>query len=78
VIDVPEIVRMTKSGQHVWHVLAQAKIRAYCEQILADFSISDITHVLHDLLKLLENTQRVDSKQLNDEDENPLNCVRLG
>src|SRR5215831_224917 len=65
------IVTMTKSGQHVWHVLAQPKIRSYYEQILADFSISDTTHALHYLLKLLENMKRVDSKQLNDEDKNP-------
>ena len=64
------IVRMTKSGQHVWQVLAQPKIRAYYQDILADFSISDTTHALHYLLKLLENMQRVDRRQLNDEDEN--------
>ena len=62
------IVRMTKSGQHVWQVSAQPKIRAYYEQILADFSISDTTHALHYLLKLLENMKRLDSKQLNNED----------
>ena len=63
------IVRMTKSGQNVWHVLAQPKIRAYYEQILADFSISDTTHVLHYLMKLLENMKRLDSKQLSNEHE---------
>src|SRR5215475_2871505 len=63
------IVRMTKSGQHVWQVLAQPKIRSYYEQILADFSISDTTHALHYLLKLLENMKRLDSKQLNNVDE---------
>ena len=57
------MVRMTKSGEHVWHVLAQPKIRAYYEQILADFSISDTTHALHYLLKLLENMKEVDSNQ---------------
>jgi hypothetical protein len=51
-------------------VLAQPKIRAYYQNILADFSISDTTHALHYLLKLLENMQRVDRRQLNDEDEN--------
>jgi DNA-binding MarR family transcriptional regulator len=66
------IVRMTKSGQHVWHALAQPKIRAYYEQILADFSISDTTHALHYLLKLLENMKRLDSKQLNNEHEEPV------
>jgi DNA-binding MarR family transcriptional regulator len=63
------IVRMTKSGQHVWQVLAQPKIRSYYEQILADFSINDTTHALHYLLKLLENMKRLDSKQLNSEEE---------
>ena len=66
------IVRMTQSGQHVWQVLAQPKIRAYYEQILADFSISDTTHALHYLLKLLENMKRLDSKQLTNEDEDRL------
>jgi len=65
------IVSMTKSGQHVWHVLAQPKIHSYYEQILVDFSISDTTHALHYLLKLLENMKRVDGRQLGDEDENP-------
>jgi DNA-binding MarR family transcriptional regulator len=66
------IVRMTNSGEHVWHVLAQPKIRAYYEQILADFSISDTTHALHYLLKLLENMERLDNKQRTNEDEDPL------
>src|SRR5512137_2941954 len=47
------VVRMTDSGRHVWQVLAQPKIRAYYEQILADFSINDVTHTLHYLLKIL-------------------------
>ena len=54
------IVRMTKSGHHVWHTLAQPKIHAYYDQVLADFSITDATHTLHYLLKLLENMRRVD------------------
>ena len=63
------IVSMTKSGHHVWHVLAQPKIRSYYEQVLADFSTSDTAHALHYLLKLLENMERVDSKQRTEEDE---------
>jgi DNA-binding MarR family transcriptional regulator len=55
------IVRMTKSGHHVWHTLARPKIHAYYDQVLADFSISDATHTLHYLLKLLENMKRLDS-----------------
>jgi len=62
------IVSMTKSGRHVWDVLAQPKIRSYYEQVLADFSTSDTTHTLHYLLKLLENMERVDSRQRDDEE----------
>jgi DNA-binding MarR family transcriptional regulator len=66
-----KIVKMTKSGQHVWRVLARPKIRAYYEQILADFSINDTTHALHYLLKILENMKRVDSSQPDAENEAP-------
>src|SRR6218665_2969881 len=61
------IARMTKSGQHAWHVLAQPKIREYYDQILVDFSITDTTHTLHYLLKLLENMKKVDVDQLSDD-----------
>jgi DNA-binding MarR family transcriptional regulator len=63
------IVTMTSSGRHVWQVLAQPKIRAYYEQILADFSINDTAHALHYLLKMLENMKRLDSEQLNGQEE---------
>src|SRR3974390_3462240 len=55
------IVTMTDSGRHVWRVLAQPKIRAYYEQVLADFAINDAAHALHYLLKILENMQRLDA-----------------
>jgi DNA-binding MarR family transcriptional regulator len=54
------IVTMTASGRRVWQVLAQPKIRAYYEQVLADFSVNDIAHALHYLLKMLEAMQRLD------------------
>jgi DNA-binding MarR family transcriptional regulator len=54
------IVTMTPSGRHVWYVQAQPKIRAYYEQVLADFSINDIAHALHYLLKMLEAMQQLD------------------
>jgi DNA-binding MarR family transcriptional regulator len=63
------IVTMTLSGRHVWQVLAQPKIRAYYEEILADFSINDTAHALHYLLKILENMKRLDKEQLRDQDE---------
>ena len=56
------LVTMTDSGQHVWQVLAQPKIRNYYEGVLADFSVNDLTHTLHYLLKMLENMQRVDKE----------------
>jgi DNA-binding MarR family transcriptional regulator len=56
------VVTMTDSGRHVWQVLAQPKIRAYYEQILGDFSVNDVTHTLHYLLKILENMQRLDAE----------------
>lgn len=56
------VVRMSDSGRHVWQVLAQPKIHAYYEQILADFSVNDVTHTLHYLLKMLENMQRLDAE----------------
>lgn len=58
------IVRMTPSGRHVWEVLARPKILGYYDAVLADFSISDVTHTLHYLLKMLENMERVDAAQL--------------
>ena len=57
------VVRMTDSGRHVWQDLALPKIHAYYEQILEDFSINDVTHTLHYLLKMLENMQRLDTER---------------
>ena len=54
------LVTMTKSGRHVWEVLAQPKIRAYYGEVLGDFSINDVTHTLHYLLKILDNMKRLD------------------
>ncbi len=56
------VVTMTDSGRHTWHDLALPKIHVYYEQILADFSINDVTHSLHYLLKMLENMRRVDDE----------------
>ena len=56
------VVTMTDVGRHVWRVKAQPKIRAYYDEILSDFSISDMSHTLHYLLKMLENMERVDAR----------------
>jgi DNA-binding MarR family transcriptional regulator len=57
------VVTMTESGRHVWQDLALPKIRGYYDEILADFSVNDVTHTLHYLLKMLENMQRLDTER---------------
>lgn len=62
------LIRMTEHGNHVWLVQAQPKIQAYYEQALDEFSLGDITHALHYMLRLLENMQRLDR---NPDDDGP-------
>ncbi len=57
------VVTMTETGRHVWEVLALPKIRTYYEQILGGFSVEDVTHTLHYLLKMLENMQQLDGER---------------
>lgn len=55
-----KLVTMTAHGRKVWHEDAQPKIRAYYEAALADFSVGDLTHTLHYLLKLIDNMEHID------------------
>lgn len=57
------LITMTATGRRVWTTLAQPKIREYYREVLGDFSITDATHTLHYLLKMLENMKRVDARQ---------------
>ncbi len=57
------VVKMTDTGRHVWHQLALPKIHGYYEEILKDFSVNDVTHTLHYLLKMLGNMQRLDAER---------------
>jgi DNA-binding MarR family transcriptional regulator len=57
------VVTMTAPGARLWRLRAQPKIRAYYAQALDDFSVNDLTHTLHYLLKLLGNMQRLDDPQ---------------
>lgn len=57
------LITMTETGRRVWQVDAQPKIFAYYEDTLTGFSVNDIAHTLHYLLKLLENMQRIDNAQ---------------
>lgn len=54
------VVTMTESGRHVWQEQALPKIRAYYGEVLEDFSLNDVTHMLHYLLKMLQNMERLD------------------
>jgi len=57
------VVTMTDSGRVVWQLKALPKIRAYYGRVLADFSVSDLTHTLHYLLKMLDQMQRLDDER---------------
>jgi len=57
------LVSMTPAGLHVWQDAALPKIHAYYAQALEGFSVNDITHTLHYLLKLLDNMAQVDGRQ---------------
>lgn len=54
------LIRMTPHGRRVWQEKAQPKIQAYYEQALNEFSMGDVTHMLHYLLKLLGNFEQLD------------------
>lgn len=69
------VVTMTESGRHVWQDLALPKIHGYYDLILADFSVNDVTHTLHYLLKILENMQRLDAERLSAEENDEAQTV---
>jgi DNA-binding MarR family transcriptional regulator len=54
------LVRMSASGRQLWLQHAVPKINAYYDDVLTDFSVDDVTHALHYLLKLLDNMKRID------------------
>ena len=68
------LVRMTPSGQQVWHTLALPKIHDYYSQVLQDFSLNDTVHAVHYLLKILHNMQRLDQP---DTEETPGSSLGL-
>lgn len=55
------LVRLTPAGRQVWQRHAVPKIHAFYEQALDGFSINDMAHTVHYLLKMLENMQRIDA-----------------
>ncbi len=63
------LVTITESGRYVWQVLALPKIHAYYEQVLADFSVNDTARMLHYLLSILENMERLDAPAASNGDD---------
>ncbi len=61
------LVTLTETGRNVWSKHAQPKIQAYYEEALAGFSLNDMTHTLHYLLKMLENMQKIDENNHSDQ-----------
>ncbi len=54
------LITMTESGRRLWVQQATPKIHKYYEQVLEEFSVDDVTHTLHYLLKLLDSMKRLD------------------
>ncbi len=62
------LVTITESGLTVWNKNALPKIQAYYEEALDGFSLNDMTHTLHYLLKMLGNMQEIDKRNASDQD----------
>jgi DNA-binding MarR family transcriptional regulator len=56
-------VAMTPLGRRVWRVRALPKIRTYYAAALDGFSVNDLAHTLHYLLKMLGNMQRLEGDE---------------
>nr|WP_321801132.1 MarR family transcriptional regulator [Caballeronia sp. J97] len=54
------LITMTAPGRELWTRHATPKIHGYYEEVLKDFSVDDVTHTLHYLLKLLDNMKKLD------------------
>lgn len=63
------LITMTESGKKIWNNQAIPRIHEYYELALADFSVGDMTHALHYLLKLLENMKRLDDENSTGDEE---------
>jgi DNA-binding MarR family transcriptional regulator len=62
------LVRMTTPGRQVWQRHALPKIHGYYEQALEGFSVNDMLHTVHYLLKMLENMEKIDAADGEDEE----------
>ena len=59
-------VTLTAEGQRLWQVDVQARIQAYYAQALDGFSLNDMTHTLHYLLRMLENFKTLEAERPDD------------
>ena len=59
------LISMTTAGRRLWTTQTLPKIHGYYAAVLDDFSVGDINHALHYMMKLLDNMQRVDTEQLD-------------
>jgi len=67
------LVSMTPEGRKVWQEQATPQIEAYYEQVMTDFSVSDISHMLHYLLKMLNSMKQIDlAEDTGDADDAPM------
>lgn len=62
-------VTLTPAGVRLWQIDAQPKIEAYYAQALGGFSMNDMTHTLHYLLRMLENFRTLEAARPDDEQE---------
>lgn len=63
------LIRLTPGGRQVWQRKAVPKIQDYYEQALEGFSVNDMVHMVHYLLKILENMQKIDTPDGDGEEE---------
>jgi DNA-binding MarR family transcriptional regulator len=61
------LVRLTPGGRQVWQRKALPKIHAYYEQALEGFSVNDMVHTVHYLLKMLGNMNKIDTPEDGEE-----------
>jgi DNA-binding MarR family transcriptional regulator len=61
-------VTMSRTGRLIWETQAQPKIRDYYGQALDGLSVKDMVHVLHYLMRVLDNMKRIDQPDAVEED----------
>jgi DNA-binding MarR family transcriptional regulator len=63
------LIRMTDEGREAWRNEALPKIHAYYEAAVSDFSLADLTHLAHYMMKLLDGLERMDVGAPEDAEE---------